>query len=153
MLYDAPDGIWDVRCLGIEVFFVWDVWDVGCSECGMFGIWDLQDMDVWYVQCLVCGVFDLLMFGMWNAQNVGYLRCEMFGMLDIWDVRCLGCGMSGMQDVWDVGYAMWDVYLVATGSCFPGRKSLFYDSKITCSAGFFYFDGKYAYLALALSIL
>lgn len=46
MLYNVPDGMWDirgVRCLGIEVFFAWDV---RCSECGMFGIWDLQGVNV-----------------------------------------------------------------------------------------------------------
>ena len=58
------------RCLGCEIFKMWDVWDVECCGCAIFGSWDVQD-----VACLGCGIS-----GMWNVGNVGYSGCEMFGM-------------------------------------------------------------------------
>lgn len=138
----------------------------------------IHHLYVWYVECLVCG-----MFGLCDARDVRYSRCETFGMWDVWDVRCPRYVMSGMWnvqdlgcwDVWDVGfleYRMWHVgcllgcgmlfykilfthssgsfgivlirFLIATGSCFPGIKSLLHAWKITCSAGFFILMGNMA---------
>ena len=55
------------RCLGCEIFKMWDVRDVGCLGCGM-----LRMCDIRVVGCSGCGVF-----GMW----------------DIWDVECWECGI------------------------------------------------------------
>ena len=66
------------------------------------GLWDVQDVE--YLRSRT--------FGMWNVRDVGCSGCGMFRVWDVGDVACSGCGMFG---VWDVGcgmfVGMWDVDL------------------------------------------
>ena len=95
-------------------------WGCGWLVCGMFGIfgmWDAQD-----VGYSGCGIFGML--GMCDVQDVGCLGSEMFGMWDVGVVACWGCGMFGMCDVRDV--ECW--FTKCTVRHFKGEKYTFRNS-------------------------